>query len=114
MRASGMWCSERSCEHDRGLMNVITPKPHGAHEESDATLEKVALAGTAAIQQLIADRDQLRKRANDQQRELVTLSAINEELCPRIALIRHHYVELGTRILAQLDSAKRGQSTFPI
>ena len=82
----------------------MTPRPHGSCvNESDADLEKVALAGAAAIQHLIADRDELRNRANVQQRELVALSAINEGLRRRIALIRHHYVELGTRILAQLE-----------
>lgn len=87
-----------------GLINVMTPKPQGASaDESDATLEKVALAGAAAIQRIIAERDELRNRANTQQRELVALSAINEDLRRRIALIRHHYVELGTRILAQLE-----------
>jgi len=87
-----------------GLMNVMTPRPQGASsDESNANLENVALAGAAAIQRLIADRDELRNRTNVQQRELVALSAINEDLRRRIALIRHHYVELGTRILAQLE-----------
>ena len=87
-----------------GLINVMNPKLQGiSADESDATLEKVALAGAAAIQRIIADRDELRNRANTKQRELVALSAINEDLRRRIALIRHHYVELGTRILAQLE-----------
>jgi hypothetical protein len=34
---------------------------------------------------------------------LVALSAINEDLHRRIAVIRHHYVELGTRMLTQLE-----------
>jgi hypothetical protein len=66
-------------------------------------MESVALAGAAAIQRLIADRDSLRNCANAQERDLVALSAINEDLRRRIALIRHHYVELGTRILTQLE-----------
>jgi predicted nucleic acid-binding Zn-ribbon protein len=87
-----------------GLINVMTPRPQGiSADESDANLEKVALAGAAAIQRIVADRDELRNRSNVQQRELVALSAINEDLRRRIALIRHHYVELGTRILAQLE-----------
>lgn len=85
-----------------GLMNAMTPKAIAA-DESDANLEKVALAGAEAIQRIIADRDELRNRTNTQQRELVALSAINEDLRRRIALIRHHYVELGTRILGQLE-----------
>jgi hypothetical protein len=66
-------------------------------------MERVALAGAAAIQRLIADRDSARNFANAQQRDLMALNAINEDLRRRIGLIRHHYVELGTRILAQLE-----------
>jgi hypothetical protein len=80
----------------------MTPKIAGT-QESDDDLEKAALLGAAAIQRLIADRDDLRNRTTTQQRELVALSAINEDLRRRIALIRHHYVELGTKILAQLE-----------
>ena len=88
-----------------GLTNVMTPKPQAQASEGefDETMESVAIAGAAAIQRLIADRDNLRNRANAQQRELVALSASNEELRRRVALIRHHYVELGTRILTQLE-----------
>jgi hypothetical protein len=82
-------------------MNVMTPKAIG--DESDANLERAAMAGAAAIERIIADRDDLRHRATTQQRELVALSAINEDLRRRIALIRHHYVELGTKILGQLE-----------
>ena len=85
-----------------GLTNVMTPKAVGS-QESDDDLAKVALQGAAAMQRLIADRDDLRNRTTTQQRELVALSAINEELRRRIALIRHHYLELGTKILAQLE-----------
>lgn len=85
-----------------GLMNAMTPKAIAA-DEFEAALERVALAGAEAIQRIIADRDELRNRTNAQQRELVALSAITEDLRRRIALIRHHYVELGTKILGQLE-----------
>jgi len=88
-----------------GLINVMTPNPQAqaSEGESDETIESVALAGAAAIQRLIADRDSLRNCANAQQRDLVALNAINEDLRRRIAVIRRHYVELGTRILTQLE-----------
>jgi hypothetical protein len=88
-----------------GLTNVMTPKTQAQASEGefDEAMESVAIAGAAAIQRLIADRDNLRNRANAQQRELVALSASNEELRRRVALIRHHYIELGTRILTQLE-----------
>jgi len=88
-----------------GLTNVMTPRPQAqvSEGESDETIESVALAGATAIQRLIADRDSLRNCANAQQRDLVALSTINEELRRRVVLIRHHYVELGTKILTQLE-----------
>jgi gluconate kinase len=88
-----------------GLTNVMTPKTQAQASEGefDEAMESVAIAGAAAIQRVIADRDNLRNRANAQQRELVALSASNEELRRRVALIRHHYIELGTRILTQLE-----------
>lgn len=85
-----------------GLTSVMTPKAAGTQEPDD-DLEKAALLGAAAIQRLIADREDLRSRTTIQQRELVALSAINEDLRRRIALIRHNYVELGTKMLAQLQ-----------
>jgi hypothetical protein len=85
-----------------GLMNVMTPKAISA-DESDAKLEGAAIAGLAAIERIIGDRDDLRNRAITQQRELVALSAINEDLRRRITLIRHYYVELATKILGQLE-----------
>ena len=88
-----------------GLSNVMTPKPEAqvSNGGPDETIESVALAGASAIQRLIADRDNLRNYANLQQRDLVALSSVNEDLRRRVALIRHHYVELGTKILTQLE-----------
>jgi predicted nucleic acid-binding Zn-ribbon protein len=85
-----------------GLTNIMAPKAIST-QESDGELESAALLGAAAIQRLVAERDDFRRRITSQQRELVALSAINEDLRGRIALIRHHYVELGTKILAQLE-----------
>jgi hypothetical protein len=71
--------------------------------ESEHTVETVALAGAAAIERLIAERDLLKLRANAQQRDLVALSKINEDFRRCIALVRHNYLELGTKILAQVE-----------
>jgi hypothetical protein len=88
-----------------GLTNVLIQKSkaQASEGESDKTVESVALAGAAAIQRLIAERDSLRDCANAQQRDLVALSAINEGLRRRIALVRHQYVEFARKILAQLE-----------
>ena len=86
-----------------GLIHVMSPKEAAPKQGMDETLESIAVAGASAIQRLIADRDSLRNRVHTQQRDLTALSAINEELRRRIASIRHHYIELGTRILTQLE-----------
>ena len=70
---------------------------------TDDSLESIAIAGASAIQRLIADRDNLRNYVSTQQRDLIALTATNEELRRRIASIRHHYFELGTRVLSQLE-----------
>jgi hypothetical protein len=89
-----------------GLSQVLTP-PRSEPYEGDDTVERVAIAGANAIQCLIADRDDLRRRANAQQQNLVALSAINEELRGRLDLVRRHYVELATNIVAQLEQFDR-------
>ena len=61
------------------------------------------LAGAEAIQRIINDRNTLRSCTTAQQRDLATLNSINQELRRRLGLIRHHYVELATRILTQLE-----------
>jgi hypothetical protein len=89
-----------------GLSQVLTP-PRSEPYEGDDTVERVAIAGANAIQCLIADRDDLRRRANAQQQNLVALSAINEELRGRLDLVRRHYVELAKNIVAQLEQCDR-------
>ena len=86
-----------------GLKNVMSPKDAFRIDMTDESLESIAIAGASAIQRLIADRDNLRNYVSTQQRDLIALTATNEELRRRIASIRHHYIELGTRILSQLE-----------
>lgn len=102
------------------IRSTVTARQHGAKQMSEAlsdvrvpnqpgqqpgqeSVESVALAGAAAIQRIIAERDNLRSRLGSQQREMMTLTALNEELRRQLVLIRHHYVELGSKILAQLE-----------
>lgn len=82
-----------------GLMNGMTPDRHvqASGTENDGTIESVALAGAAAIQRLITDRDSFRSCASAQQRDLVALSSVNEDLRRRLAIIRHHYVDRAIR-----------------
>ena len=86
-----------------GLKNALFAKDAADTHMTDESLENIAIAGASAIQRLIADRDNLRNYVSTQQRDLIALTATNEELRRRIASIRHHYIELGTRILTQLE-----------
>jgi hypothetical protein len=70
---------------------------------SDRALEEAALAGTAAMQRIIAERDSLRSRATARERELSTLRDTNAGFCRDIALIRDDYVKLATEFLTQLE-----------
>jgi hypothetical protein len=88
-----------------GLINMATPggQEQASEGASDETIDSVALAGAEAIQRIITDRNNLRNCTSAQQRDLVALSSINQELRRRLGLIRHHYVELATKILTQLE-----------
>jgi hypothetical protein len=88
-----------------GLINIVTPagQAQAPEDASDETLDNVALAGAEAIQRIINDRNTLRSCTTAQQRDLATLNSVNQELRRRLGLIRHHYVELATRILTQLE-----------
>ena len=95
----------RSASNDRRPDQHRSARRPGASPEgaTDETLDSVALAGAEAIQRIINDRNTLRSCTTAQQRDLATLNSINQELRRRLGLIRHHYVELATRILTQLE-----------
>ena len=74
-----------------------------AQAESDEELETAAVAGAAAVQRLIADRNNLRN-------QLAASRAAQEELRQRLATQHQRYIELAKRIVAQLhqfDSTMR-------
>ena len=87
-----------------GRTNIVDPSE--AAKEGQ-TLEAVALAGASAIKRLISERDDLRIRVNTQHGDLVHLTAANVELRRCIMSIRHHYIELATKVLAQLEQFDR-------
>jgi gluconate kinase len=95
-----------------GLKNTLFAKDAMETDMTDESLESIAVAGASAIQRLIADRDLLRNYVTTQQRDLIALTATNEELRRRIASIRHHYIELGTRILTQLEQFDQATRDF--
>jgi len=83
------------------------PIPQASGEMSDETIESIALAGAAAIQRLIADRNALRNCISAQQQDLIALTTANQELLERLRLFRRLYLEFGSRILAQLEQFDR-------
>ena len=64
--------------------------------ESDDELETAAVAGAAAIQSLIADRNNLRN-------QLATSRAAQEELRKRLAGLHQRYLELAKNVVAELQ-----------
>jgi len=87
-----------------GRTNIVDPSEAAKEEQ---TLEAVALAGASAIKRLISERDDLRIRVNTQHGDLVHLTAANVELRRCIMSIRQHYIELATKVLAQLEQFDR-------
>ena len=71
--------------------------------KAEHTLESLAIAGASAIQRLISERDDLRVRVNTQEEDLAHLTAANMGLRRCIISIRQHYIELATKVLAQLE-----------
>jgi hypothetical protein len=90
-----------------GLSKVLTITGEAHQSDTDDTVERVAIAGATAIQRLIADRDSFRTRVSALQQDVASLNAINKELRGRIILVRHHYVELATRIIVHLEQFDR-------
>ena len=83
-----------------GRPNIVHPSEETKAEHS---LESLAIAGASAIQRLISERDDLRVRVNTQEGDLAHLTAANIELRRCVISIRQHYIELATKVLAQLE-----------
>lgn len=70
---------------------------------SDQAIENAALASAAAIQRLVAERNNLRNRLAAQQRELAAMRGFNEELRRRLYVIHQRYVEVAKQVVGQLE-----------
>jgi hypothetical protein len=79
------------------------PELPGEDFTSDQAIENAALAGAAAIQRLVAERNNLRNRLAAQQRELAAMRAFNEELRRRLYVIHQRYVEVAKKVVGQLE-----------
>lgn len=79
-------------------------QPHGVADlSSDQAIESAALAGAAAVQRLVAERNELRARLFAHQRETAGLRAANEDLRQRLLTIHQHYVEMAKRVVGDLE-----------
>jgi hypothetical protein len=67
------------------------------------TVEQAALAGAAAIQRIIAERDKLRNLTQSQQSEMARLRSENDDSRRRVLEIRQHYLELATEVLSRFE-----------
>src|SRR5665811_1672294 len=85
--------------------NGAGPAPEAPDEDftSDEAVETAALAGAAAVQRLVAERNNLRNRLAAQQRELAAMRGINEDLRRRLFAIHQRYVDVAKRVVGQLE-----------
>ena len=70
---------------------------------TDQAVENAALAGAAAIQKLVAERNELRNRLAAQEHEAAAYRAANTDLRKRLVLIHRHYVDLAKRVVGDLE-----------
>jgi phage shock protein A len=71
--------------------------------ESDQDLERSAVAGAAAVERLISDRNNLRNLLAAHERELAASRAAQESLKRRLGVLHQRYIELGKSIVSQLQ-----------
>ena len=68
------------------------PGPHQGHPQhmelsNDQAIETAALAGAAAVQKLVSERNELRTRLAAQEQETAAYRALNNELRRRLLLV---------------------------
>jgi len=70
---------------------------------TDQAVESAAIAGAAAIQKLVADRNELRTRLAAQEQETAAYRALNNELRRRLLLVHQTYVEMAKGVVGDLE-----------
>jgi hypothetical protein len=71
--------------------------------ETDHEIESAAVAGAAAVQRLIADRNNLRSRLATLERELMASRATQEEFKRRLGMLHQRYLELARKVVSQME-----------
>ena len=70
---------------------------------TDQAVESAALAGAAAIQKLVTERNELRTRLAAQEQETAAYRALNNELRHRLLLVHQTYVEMAKSVVGDLE-----------
>src|SRR5262249_7043534 len=83
-----------------GRPNIVHPSEQ---TKAEHTLESLAIAGASAIQRPITEGTDFIFSMNTEKGALLHLTAANVELRRCIIAIRQHYIELATKVLAQLE-----------
>jgi hypothetical protein len=76
---------------------------HLVSVEFDEELERSAVAGAAAVERLIADRNNLRNLLAVHERELAASQAAEDNLKRQLGILHQRYIELAKRVVSQLQ-----------
>ena len=79
------------------------PHPQRMELSTDQAVENAALAGAAAIQKLVAERNELRTRLASHEQETAAYRALNNELRRRLLLVHQTYVEMAKGVVGDLE-----------
>ncbi|ODS00086.1 hypothetical protein AUC68_02905 [Methyloceanibacter methanicus] len=80
-----------------------SPYPQRMELSTDQAVESAALAGAAAIQKLVAERNELRTRLAAQEQETAAYRALNNELRRRLLLVHQTYVDMAKGVVGDLE-----------
>jgi predicted component of type VI protein secretion system len=92
------WKFERVTER-----HMIEGSNHIVAIESDDELERSAVAGVAAVERLIAGRNNLRDLLAAHERELAAFRAVQHDHKRQLAMLHQRYIELAKRVVSQLQ-----------
>lgn len=83
--------------------NPRQPQPQPMDLSTDQAVEHAALAGAAAIQKLVEERNELRTRLVAQEQETVAYRALNNELRRQLLVVHQNYVDVAKGIVSDLE-----------
>lgn len=83
--------------------NPRQPHPQPIDLSTDQAVENAALAGAAAIQKLVEERNELRTRLVSQEQETAAYRALNNELRRQLLLVHQSYVEMAKGVVGDLE-----------